>query len=152
MKENNLIILLFTGILISCSSNETLIIKTDLELLTEKKWNFYHFEFESSSNNINNYSKEEIEEAANQVFNNGNVSYEFQTNKEGKWNRNAETAQFKWELTNNQLFLDFENNDIDTDYTLNSITETELNVTFNHEVVFFIQGNETNVKGNYFYK
>ena len=48
--------------------------------------------------------------------------------------------------------MDFLNNDIDTDYTMNSITENELNVTFNHEVVFIVQGNEINTKGNYYYK
>jgi hypothetical protein len=152
MKKINLIILLFIGILISCSENESPIVKTDLELLTEKKWTFDHFEFISSSNNVNNISADEIEKEANKVFQDGNVSYQFDSNKTGKWDRNNETDEFNWELTNDQLFLDFLNNDIDTDYTMNSITENELNVTFNHEVVFIVQGNEINTKGNYYYK
>ena len=151
MKKINLIILLFTGILISCSSNETPIVKTDLELLTEKKWDFDHFEFVSSSNNTNNYSKEEIEEEVDNLYL-GNIEYTFNSDKTGELNINTENRIFTWNLANEKLDLYFSNDDYDTEYIMNSINETELNITFNHESIIFIQGNETSIKGNYYYK
>ncbi len=136
----------------SCSEKEVPVVKSDADLLVEKIWTFDHFEFTSSGNNTNDYSKELIEETVNESYKNGNVSYEFYTDSKGKWSRNNEIDEFNWELINSKLFLDFENNAIDTDYLLNTISENELNITFRHEVVFFIQGNEISVMGNYFYK
>ena len=151
MKRINLIIIIFAGILFSCSENENSILKTESELLTVKKWNFEYFEFVSSSNNINNYSKEEIEQEVDNIFL-GNITYTFNSNKTGELNFNTETRLFNWSLINKNLDLDFSNDDYDTEYIINSINETELNITFNHEIIIFIQGNETNIKGNYFYK
>jgi hypothetical protein len=122
-----------------------------LELLTEKKWNFDHFEFLSSSNNTNNYSKEEIEEKVDNLYL-GNVEYTFNSDKTGELIINTENRIFNWNLANEKLDLDFSNDDYDTEYIINSINETELNITFNHESIIFIQGNETNIKGNYYYK
>ncbi len=152
MKKASLLILLFIGILMSCSEKEVPVVESDEDLLVEKIWTFDSFEFISSSNNTNNYPKEQIEKVVNEVYKTGNVSYEFFADNTGKWSRDNNVDAFNWELINKKLFLDFENNAIDTDYLVNTISENELNITFRHEVVFSIQGNEISVTGNYFYK
>jgi hypothetical protein len=153
MKKIKLGILVLSCIILSkCSeNNEPEILKTDSELLTLKEWEFDTFEFISSSNNTSNISSDRIEQYVNNN-NKGNVTYKFNTDKSGKLVFKTEIRNFNWELNNNNLNLDFSNDDFDTEYILNSININSMNLSFKIESNGNIDGIEIGYKGNYIYK
>ncbi|CAM1372874.1 DUF5640 domain-containing protein [Tenacibaculum xiamenense] len=148
-----LLILLVIMTNIKCSNNEELTgtSRTNKELLSSKEWKFDKFIFISSDYNPGNFSTEKIEEYVNSLYLN-KIVYKFNSDNSGYLLFNTENRIFTWQLNNNELKLDFENNDYDTDYLLNSIDENTLNMTFDHSSTGIIDGVETTFKGNYFYK
>lgn len=148
-----LLILLVTMTNVKCSNNDELTStsRTNKELLSSKEWKFDKFIFISSDYNPGNFSAEKIEEYINTLYVN-NIVYKFNSDNSGNLLFNNQNRIFTWQLNNNELKLDFENNDYDTDYVLNSIDENTLNIMFDHSSTGIIDGVETRFKGNYFYK
>ena len=147
-----LLVILIVSINIKCSNSEEPIVtnKTNVELLSSKEWKFDKFIFISSDYNPGNHSPEKIESFVNSGYQD-NVTYKFKSDNSGYLLFKSENREFTWSLVENELKLDFENDDFDTDYILNSINESSLNITFNHSVTAMIEDIETVFKGNYFY-
>tara|TARA_B110000090_G_C12991121_1_gene296689 strand:- start:40 stop:453 length:414 start_codon:yes stop_codon:yes gene_type:complete len=135
-----------------CSDeNQPQVVKTELELLTEKKWNFNYFDFTSSPSTNFNFTDLEVEQHVDNLAKNWSIK--FNDNNTGIMEYpDGTTSIFNWEKNQEILTLDHPNDpNRSTEYILNSIIENELNITYNHFAVFIINGNETDIYGNYIF-
>ncbi|QTD38837.1 hypothetical protein JL193_06155 [Polaribacter batillariae] len=154
MKKIRLLLLCFFCITITMCTDDNQIekTKTEIELLTQKKWSFNYFDFTSSPSTNFNFTDKEVEQHVNNLAKNWFIKFNDDMTGYMEYPDGTKSV-FNWKKNQEILNLEHPNEpNRSTEYVLNSVKENELNITYNHFAVYIINGIETDIFGNYIFK